>query len=52
MRAILFAMVILVSLTEAQTLSKKEKEIIRNVANNYSASVELDRKSTRLNSSH
>ena len=28
MRAILFAMVILVSLTEAQTLSKKEKEII------------------------
>ena len=50
MRAILFAMVILVSLTEAQTLSKKEKEIIRNVANNYSASVELLAKSVNINS--
>ena len=50
MRAILFALVILVSLAEAQSLSKKEKEIIRNVANNYSASVELLAKSVNINS--
>lgn len=40
----------LCSLAEAQTLSKKEKEIIRNVANNYSASVDLLAKSVNINS--
>jgi glutamate carboxypeptidase len=50
MKFFLCLLVVLCSLAEAQTLSKKEKEIIRNVANNYSASVELLAKSVNINS--
>ena len=50
MKFFLCILVVLCSLAEAQTLSKKEKEIIRNVANNYSASVELLAKSVNINS--
>lgn len=50
MKFFLYFLVMLCSLAEAQTLSKKEKEIIRNVANNYSASVDLLAKSVNINS--
>lgn len=50
MKFFLCFLVMLCSLAEAQTLSKKEKEIIRNVANNYSASVDLLAKSVNINS--
>jgi glutamate carboxypeptidase len=50
MKAIVCILVFFVCLSQAQTLSKKEKEIIRNVANNYSASVELLAKSVNINS--
>jgi glutamate carboxypeptidase len=50
MKFFLCFLVMLCSLAEAQSLNKKEKEIIRNVANNYSASVDLLAKSVNINS--